>query len=246
VKASTSAGAAAGAGAHLRHGRRAAPLGVEDVDDLCEQRDRRVRRDDVAAKPEWLPCAVPMLVKAADAVLDPDRKSHLRGDVGPAMAARLDEFAGNVAAVLQNVDDRSDALGQARLRAGVRKDEAQRGGEAAVDGFETALEADVVGEIERADSRGVATAAEVLEEQGVIEVGQCPPVETGRLADVHADPAGADAVAGRLALGHVERVAERADQLRQPHWWRVARASGIARPDHGISPSPGARMARRA
>ena len=30
-----------------------------------------------------------------------------------------------------------------------------------------------------------------------------------------ADPAGADAMAGRLALGQVERIAERADQLGQ-------------------------------
>src|SRR5690606_12819439 len=61
--------------------------------------------------------------------------------------------------------------------------------------------------------RGGARATDVLEEQGVEQVGQCRGVERQAYADAHADHAAAQGVVLVLALGDVERMAERSDQV---------------------------------
>ncbi len=97
------------------------------------------------------------------------------------------------------------------------KDETQRLREAAVDLLEIVFEGQIVGQVELADARRIAAAAEILEQQGVVELRQIG-FRRGRFAaDMHSDPAAANAVAGRLALGHVQRMAERAQQLGQPN-----------------------------
>ena len=88
-----------------------------------------------------------------------------------------------------------------------------RRGKPGADGLIALFEGEIVGLIKFADPRGVARAAEILEQQRVVKVVTVLGAEAERAADVAADPAGADAMAGRLAFGDVERVAERADQL---------------------------------
>ena len=99
-------------------------------------------------------------------------EAQLARDVGAALAARLDQLAAAIAPpLLQDVDD---ARGSARRGPAFRpvcastKRSISR--QAAVDRLEVALEAQVVGQVELADARGVAAAAEVLEQQRVVEL----------------------------------------------------------------------------
>ena len=193
-----------------------AAAGMEHVDDLRQQRDLGVERDVGAARAGRLAAAVPVLVEVLDAQRHRFGKAHPAGDVGAAVAARLDQLAGDLAAVLEDVDDGPEALGEACLQAGVGQHEAQRLRQAAVDLLEVVLEGEIVGQIELADARRIAAAAEVLEQQRVVEFPDPALIEADFLPDLHADPAAADAMALGLALGHVERMAERAEQLGQP------------------------------
>ena len=110
---------------------------------------------------------------------------------------------------MQDFHDRTEALGEAGFQSRVRQHETQRLRQTAVDILEVVFEGEVVGQIELADARGVAAAAEVLEQQRVIEFPQFVIGEAGLAADMDADPAAAHAMTGGLALGHVERVTER-------------------------------------
>ena len=69
--------------------------------------------------------------------------------------------------MLRMARKRSDKPG---LHARVRQHEAQRLRQAAVDGLEVALEGEIVGQIELADARRIAAAAEILQQQHVVEV----------------------------------------------------------------------------
>ena len=62
--------------------------------------------------PSGSAAAVPMLVEILDALRDRLAEPHLARDVGAAMAARLDQFARDVAAVLEDFDQRAEAFGQ--------------------------------------------------------------------------------------------------------------------------------------
>ena len=140
-------------------------------------------------------------------------EAHLAGDLGAALAARLDQLARDLAAVLEDVDDGAEAFGEAGFQAGVGEHEAQHLRQAVVDELEVALEREIVGEVELADARRIAGAAEILQQQRVVEVGELGLAEADLPADLHADPAAADAMSGRLPLGDVERVAQRAEQF---------------------------------
>ena len=96
-------------------------------------------------------------------------EAHFAGDVGAAMAARLDQLARDLAAVLEDVDDGAEPLGEAGFQAGVAEHEAQRLRQAAVDGLEVVLEGEIVGQVQLADARRVAAAAEILQQQRVVE-----------------------------------------------------------------------------
>ena len=98
---------------------------------------------------------------------------------------------------------------------GMREDEAQHLGKAVADALEVPFEVEIVGQIQLAYARGVAAAAEILQEQRIEERRLVGLRQADLLSDVDADPAAAHAMPRRLALGHVERVAERAEQLRQ-------------------------------
>ena len=105
-----------------------------------------------------------MLIEVLDALRDRLGEAHLAGDVGAAMAARFDQLAGNLAAVLEDVDDGAKPFGESDLEPGMAKHESQRLRQAAVDELEVPLEGEIVGEIQLADARRVAAAAEVFQQ----------------------------------------------------------------------------------
>jgi hypothetical protein len=90
----------------------------------------------------------------------------------------------------------------------MRKDKAQRLQHAAVEPLVVALKATVVGQIQLANAGGIAAAAEVLHQQRVVEVAQRGIAEAQFAANMNADPAAADAMARRLPLRHVQRMAQ--------------------------------------
>jgi len=209
-------------------GRRAGG-GAEDVDDLRQQRHARVQRDLLAGQALRLALAVPVLVQAVDALGRGVREAQLAGDVGAALAARLDQVLRDLRAVAQDVQHAAQPVGQAGVQPGVAEDEAQHLRQAFADELEIALELQVVGEVELADAGRVAAAAQVLEQQRLVQLPALPLVQADLVANVGADPAAAQAVPLGLALGDVQRVAERAHQLRQAQPGRHADGRGRRR-----------------
>ena len=61
-------------------------------------------------------------------------------------------------------------------------------------------------------------AAEVLEQERIVEVPAFLFGEADVAADVHPDPAAADTVSGRLAFDEIQRVAQRAEQPGKPNF----------------------------
>ncbi|WP_304941565.1 hypothetical protein [Marinobacterium rhizophilum] len=92
-------------------------------------------------------------------------------------------------------------------------DELKYLGQAAVDCFEVVLEAQVVGGIKLADARGIAAAPQVLQQQGVIQLPLIGLRHANLTSDMHANPAAAHAVAPGLTLGHIQGMAEGAEEF---------------------------------
>ena len=155
--------------------------GLEHVDHLRHQRDaanragwrRRAGRcgrplPSQCSSRFWMPCATRF------------GEAHLARDLGAAMAARLHQLAGDLAAVLEHLDQRAEALRQAGLHAGVRQHEAQRLRQAAVDGLEVLFEGEIVGQ-DRAGrcaprcccSRGPSAAACSRDSRSRLRRGRC-------------------------------------------------------------------------
>ena len=154
--------------------------------------------------------------RRADRLRGLDREADQERDLGAAVAARLHQRARHLALVL----DRLEPPAAVAQRA-VGGDRAQRPHEGRqppgpVDALGRALGDVIVGAEQRRHAGGVRGAAGVLEQQRVEEVGAGRGVEAELLGEPHADQARAQRVAGRLPLGEVERVRERADDLRQP------------------------------
>ena len=82
---------------------------------------------------------------------------------------------------------------------------------AAADLLEVTLEAQVVGQVQLADARGIAAATQVLEQQRLVQRPQLIAAHADTATDVHADPAAADAKTFRLTFGKVGRMAQPSD-----------------------------------
>ena len=177
-----------------------------------------------------------MLVEVLDAFRDRLGEAHLSRDIGAAMAPCLDELAGDLAALEEYVHDGAEAFCKAGLQPRVRKHEAQGFRKAAVDRFDVALERHVISEEQLADARSIAAAAKVLQQNGVVQLRSLCIIETNFFADVQRDPAAADAVAGGLALDHVERMAERTENLCEAKFRGAIRSLCHIR--HHLAPTP--------
>ncbi len=156
-----------------------------------------------------------MLIEIFDALGDRFGETHFPRDVGAAMAARLYQLAGDLAAVLEDVDDGAKPFGKAGLQAGMAEHETQRLRQAAVDELEVLFEGEIIGQIQLADPRRVAAAAKILQQQRVIKFGDLVLAEADFPADFDTYPAASHAMSGRLSLGEIERVAECAQQFRK-------------------------------
>jgi hypothetical protein len=108
--------------------------------------------------------------------------------------------------------------------------EAQHLRQAFVHRLDVPLEFDVVDEEELADAGGIAAAADILEQKRIIKVRHLFGRKPDRLPDMHADPTAADTVPRRLALGHVQCVAEGAQKFRYA-WAQVQMTSVF----HGLA-----------
>lgn len=154
-----------------------------------------------------------MLIEILNALRDRFGEAHFAGDVGAAMAARLDQFASDLAAVLEDIDDGAKPFGQTGLQPGMAQHEAQRLRQAAVNELEILLEGEIIGQIQLADARSVAAAAEILQQQYVVKFDDLVLAEADLPADHDADAAASHAMSGRLPLREIERVAQRTQQF---------------------------------
>ncbi|MOA03465.1 hypothetical protein D3C78_1229740 [compost metagenome] len=201
---------------HLGQRRVAAVGDMEHVQHLRQQRNARGQRNGLALQAQRPAGAIPVFVQRLDAGGHAAVETQLARDVGTAMAAGADQLVGHFLAVAQHVEDGLRALAPAAgVGAGVAEHEAQHLRQAGADQLEILFELAVIGEIQLADARRVAAAAQVFQQDGVVQIPQLRRRQPQRLADVHADPAATDAVAFRLALGDIQRVAERADEFGQ-------------------------------
>ena len=161
------------------------------------------------------------------------RKAHLARDLGAAIAPCFHQFMSDLAAVLEDVNKRAKSLGEPGVHSGVRDDETQHLRQAAIDRFEVVLEGDIVGHIKLADARRIAAAAEIFQQQRVVKLPDLRGIEADLPADMDSDPTAAHAVSGRLAFHHVERMAERAEDLGEPDLGPLNGLEAIIR--HGAS-----------
>jgi len=188
---------------------------VKHIDHLGQQGNARIERDRLASQALRPALAIEMFVEAVDAGRHAFRKAQQAGDFGAALATGGDQFLGDILAIAKNAQHAAETLGQRCFQAGMAEYETKHLRQAVADRLEIALETEVVGQVQLADARRIAAAAQILEQQRVVQVPQVVIVEAQAAPDVHADPAAAHAMAFRLALGDVERVAERRNQFGQ-------------------------------
>ena len=194
-----------------RHRERAgqAERAHEHLERLRQAQDPAEQRDLLAAQPERLAGAVPVLVERADRLRGALRQLEHARDLGAALAARADHLARDL--VLLREPAHLPRLGQRPAAGGDRAPRVQRQRAAArpVGDLHRALGRVVVGGEQRRQPGRVARAAGVLEQQRVEQRRALLLPQADLLGQPHADRGRADRVAGRLALGDVERVRER-------------------------------------
>src|SRR6185437_2227838 len=192
---------------------------LEYVNDLRDQSNAGVDRDLLATQFLRHAAAVPVLVEAADSVDDGLRKAHLARDFGATVATRFHQLLSDLSPILENVDKGAKAFSKPGIHAGVREHKPQHLWQAAIDRHEIAFECDVVGHIELTNARGVAAAADVLHQQGVIELPDLGLRKSELTRNVDSDPATADTMTRWLTVHHIERMSECTKQLGEPQPW---------------------------
>ncbi len=190
---------------------------MEDVDDLRQERDAGGHGNGIARKSGRPPPAVPVLVQAADALAHRFGKAQRGGDGGAPVAARLDDLRDLGLAMAGDVENRPQPVAERGLASGMRQHEAEHLRQAGAHGLEVALQGQIVRQIQLADPRGIAGAAEVLEEDGEIKLPQRIVAEPHVPADRQPDPGRARAMSDRLAFGEVEREGQGTQKLREPN-----------------------------
>ncbi len=141
------------------------------------------------------------------------RKPHLPRDLGAPLAACFDQPVGDVAG-REGMDQRAEPLREPGLQTRMGEDEMQNLRQAFVQRLEVALEGEVIGQKELADTGGIAGAADVLQQQHVIEIVALHGRQRQARRHRHADVAAPECMALGLPLRHVERKGQRSDQLR--------------------------------
>jgi hypothetical protein len=102
------------------------PLAVwKNVAHLREQSNSRVDRDVFAAQTQRHAAADPVFVEVANTLGDGFGKTHLAGDLGAAIATRFHQFLGDLAAVLEDMDERAKPFREPGSHSGMGQDEAK-------------------------------------------------------------------------------------------------------------------------
>ena len=181
------------------------------------QRDAREQRDLVARHAGRLTAPVPVLVERPDGVGAGIREAEAPDDRRAAVAASLDD---RLALGHQRAQHRERALrprDAAARRHVPRRVARDLRGLRPVDELAVRLESDVVGAEQLAHAGGRRRAADVLEQERVVEGVAVLGGELQLVREAHADQAGALGLPDRMPLGHVERVRERRDDLGLTH-----------------------------
>lgn len=149
-----------------------------------------------------------MLIQTVNTGGDNFAEAELARDGGAAFTACRDEFSRKLLAMRRQMRNASRSLFQAAAQASVREYEAgDLDKMIRIDCLETTFNG-VIRAIEFTQSRGIATAACILEQQSVVKVPQHCAVDIKLFPAVHPDPAAAQAVAGRLSRRQIKRIAE--------------------------------------
>ena len=175
--------------AHHLLRRREAVCGEEHLERLAEAGDAREQRDLVALQAGRLAAAVPVLVERAHGLGGLGGEAEPRDDRRAAVAARLDD---RLALGDERAQHRERALGARDAAAGgdvLRGVARDLRGLRPVDELAVRLERDVVGAEELAHARGRRRAADVLEQQRVVERIALRRRELQLGCDAHADQA---------------------------------------------------------
>ena len=88
---------------------------LEHVGHLGNQSNTGVKRNSAPGDARRLAIAVPMFIQISNAHRNSLAEAHLAGNVSTPLAPRLNELRGNLATILENIDDSPEALGKARL-----------------------------------------------------------------------------------------------------------------------------------
>ena len=184
--------------------------GEEDLGRLRQADDAPEERDLLAGQPVGVTLAVPVLVQRADGGGGCFRHVQHAGDLGAPLAADGDHLPGRPGAGPEHADEVALA---ACVPEGVAERLRQVG---VVDRLHVALGDEVVGAEEGGDLGRVRRAARVLEEERVEERRPVVDLEPDLVGEAHSDQARTHGVPCRLALGDVERVGERGEDLGQP------------------------------
>ena len=197
---------------HLLRGREAMRR-EEHLGRLAQARDAREQRDLLARHAGRLTAPVPVLVERPDGVGAGIREAEAPDDRRPAVAASLDD---RLALGDQGAQHRERALSPrdaAARRHVLRRVARDLHGLRPVDELAVRLESDVVGAEQLAHAGGRRRAADVLEQERVVEGIAVIRSELQLVREAHADQAGALGLPDGMPLGHVERVRERRDDL---------------------------------
>ena len=181
---------------------------------LREVGDAREQRDVLGRETARVAAPAPVLVERADRVGGRGGEAELERDRRAAVAADLDQLArrSGVRAMATNCRARSSDAVARRHRARRLERERARGAcqsTAFMRGF-TAWSSAANSAAIRA---GVARAAGVLQQEGVVERGALLDVEADRLGEAHADETGPHGVPRGGALREVEGARERGQHL---------------------------------
>src|SRR6478672_3374284 len=114
--------------------------------------------------------SIPMLVEAVNALANRVGKAQLSRDIGASGAARQDQLLGNPIAVLEDGPDRFGAATESGLGGSSGENEVNGGGEAGAYRLVPVLERPIVRIVKLADARRITRAAEVFQQDCVVEV----------------------------------------------------------------------------
>jgi hypothetical protein len=183
-----------------------AAVGGEEIEALGDVDDPGEQRHGLAAQPVGIAAAIPVFVEVGDGFDCSGAQADLASDVRGAFAAQTDEFIAKAAAAQRQAEDALRFREQVLAGAGVSPEQLETGYRGITPVFELdlALDGAIVPSDHLAEQVRIATAAEVFEQERVVEAGELIGGKAEFRSDPHAEKAGAGGVAGADIFGEVE------------------------------------------